>query len=850
MPAGRAPSPRSTTRARAQRGSVRGLHFQRPPHAEIKLVSCLRGEVFDVAVDLRRGSPTFLRWHAETPERRQRHRAAHPRGLRPRLPGAGRRLSSCCICHSAAYAAGGGGRGPSARPAPGHRLAAAGRRVSRRATTRIALARRRLRGDRRVKCRHCGAELDAASASTSAARRRRTRTSTQRALRAPGALVSAAPARLRALLAGADRGLRRPRRPVHRRLRLLQLVLDVAGSRTPSAMWRRCASASASDADSLVVRGRRQRRLSAAVRPRRAASPAYGIEPTASTARRGARARASRSSRSSSASRSASELAEDGRQADLIAANNVLAHVPDINDFVARLRAAAQARRRRHLRVPAPAAPGAREPVRHRLPRALLLSVADSRRRASFDGSGLAVFDVEELPTHGGSLRVFAQRSDTGRHARGDAVDARCSRDEAAAGARDRRRLLRGFQARVDKLKDDFLAFLIEARRAGRKVAALRRRRQGQHAAELRRRPARPARLRRRPQSRQAGHATARQPHSDRRRGAPARGAARRHRPAAVEPARRARRAARLRARLGRALRHRGARAEVHAVKIAVTGATGFIGRHVVAALERAGIEPTLWRAARGAAFPKRGAAHRVARIDVHAPPAQAFELLGAPDALIHLAWGGLPNYGSLHHVERELPAHYALLEVARRAGARRAGRHRHLLRVRHAVGSARRSECAPLPVERLRAGEGHAAPPARSAAARAAVRADLGAPVLPARRRPGRDRALAAARAAPPRRGAPTFPMSGGEQLRDYLPVERGGGAPGRARAAAARTTASSTSARAQPVSVRSLVERWIAANAAGRSASTSAATPIPTTSRWRSGATPDKLARCLEGG
>jgi dTDP-4-dehydrorhamnose 3,5-epimerase len=41
------------------------MHFQHPPHAEIKLVSCLRGEVFDVAVDLRKGSPTFLQWHGE-----------------------------------------------------------------------------------------------------------------------------------------------------------------------------------------------------------------------------------------------------------------------------------------------------------------------------------------------------------------------------------------------------------------------------------------------------------------------------------------------------------------------------------------------------------------------------------------------------------------------------------------------------------------------------------------------------------------------------------------------------------------------------------------------------------------
>lgn len=47
------------------RGTIRGLHYQRPPHAEMKIVSCLKGEVFDVAVDLRSGSETFLRWHAE-----------------------------------------------------------------------------------------------------------------------------------------------------------------------------------------------------------------------------------------------------------------------------------------------------------------------------------------------------------------------------------------------------------------------------------------------------------------------------------------------------------------------------------------------------------------------------------------------------------------------------------------------------------------------------------------------------------------------------------------------------------------------------------------------------------------
>lgn len=49
----------------ANRGTVRGMHFQYPPYAEIKFVSCLRGKIFDVAVDLRRNSSTFLHWHAE-----------------------------------------------------------------------------------------------------------------------------------------------------------------------------------------------------------------------------------------------------------------------------------------------------------------------------------------------------------------------------------------------------------------------------------------------------------------------------------------------------------------------------------------------------------------------------------------------------------------------------------------------------------------------------------------------------------------------------------------------------------------------------------------------------------------
>ena len=48
-----------------QKGAIRGMHFQRPPKAEVKMVKCLRGSVFDVMIDLRRGSSTFLKWHGE-----------------------------------------------------------------------------------------------------------------------------------------------------------------------------------------------------------------------------------------------------------------------------------------------------------------------------------------------------------------------------------------------------------------------------------------------------------------------------------------------------------------------------------------------------------------------------------------------------------------------------------------------------------------------------------------------------------------------------------------------------------------------------------------------------------------
>jgi dTDP-4-dehydrorhamnose 3,5-epimerase len=86
-----------------QQGTVRGMHFQRPPHAEIKLVSCLRGEIFDVAVDLRQDSPTFLHWHGEVLSEANNLALLIPEGFAHGF----QTLSADCeilYCHSASYA--------------------------------------------------------------------------------------------------------------------------------------------------------------------------------------------------------------------------------------------------------------------------------------------------------------------------------------------------------------------------------------------------------------------------------------------------------------------------------------------------------------------------------------------------------------------------------------------------------------------------------------------------------------------------------------------------------------------------------------------------------------------------
>lgn len=65
----------------ANRGTVRGLHFQRPPAAETKLVRCTQGEVFDVIVDLRLDSETYGQWHGEKLEQSGRTMICVPEGF-------------------------------------------------------------------------------------------------------------------------------------------------------------------------------------------------------------------------------------------------------------------------------------------------------------------------------------------------------------------------------------------------------------------------------------------------------------------------------------------------------------------------------------------------------------------------------------------------------------------------------------------------------------------------------------------------------------------------------------------------------------------------------------------------
>ena len=89
--------------ATATRGTVRGLHYQNPPHAEMKLVTCLRGEVWDVVVDVRAGSPTFLQWHGTVLSAENKAALLIPEGFAHGFQALTDSVE-LLYCHSAAYA--------------------------------------------------------------------------------------------------------------------------------------------------------------------------------------------------------------------------------------------------------------------------------------------------------------------------------------------------------------------------------------------------------------------------------------------------------------------------------------------------------------------------------------------------------------------------------------------------------------------------------------------------------------------------------------------------------------------------------------------------------------------------
>jgi SAM-dependent methyltransferase len=194
--------------------------------------------------------------------------------------------------------------------------------------------------------------------------------------------------------------------------------------------------------------------------------PCLGIEPTAGTAQ-AARALGIDVLEVFFGEEEGARLTKAGQSADLIIGNNVYAHVPDINDFTKGMKAALK--------------PGGT--ITLEFPHLLELITHNQFDTAYhehfsylsliavswiFAEAGLRVFDVELLPTHGGSLRVYGCHDCDARPTEASVTD--LVRREEKAGLRDTGTYL-AFQARADKVKNDFVAFLIEQKRKGRKVA-------------------------------------------------------------------------------------------------------------------------------------------------------------------------------------------------------------------------------------------------------------------------------------------------------------------------------------------------------------------------------------------
>ncbi len=201
---------------------------------------------------------------------------------------------------------------------------------------------------------------------------------------------------------------------------------------------------------------------------RQAGIPCLGIEPTASTAR-AARLRGIPIVEKFFGHDLASELLHGGKAADLLVANNVLAHVPDINDFVGGFAILLKPEGVATFEFPHLMNLVAKcqfDTVYHEHYSYLSLTAVQT----IFAANGLTLFDVEQLPTHGGSLRIFAQRSDTGRRQATSRV-ASLLREEKQADMTSVG-FYSSFQTQAERIKHDLLRFLLDAKARKIHIAA------------------------------------------------------------------------------------------------------------------------------------------------------------------------------------------------------------------------------------------------------------------------------------------------------------------------------------------------------------------------------------------
>ncbi|MCG8511490.1 MAG: class I SAM-dependent methyltransferase [Rhodospirillales bacterium] len=195
--------------------------------------------------------------------------------------------------------------------------------------------------------------------------------------------------------------------------------------------------------------------------------PALGIEPAANVAE-AARAAGVPTEAVFFGLETAEDLRKRGYAADLLIGNNVLAHVPDINDFVAGLALLLKDEGVLSMEFPHLLRLMAEvqfDTIYHEHFCYLSLLVVER----VFAAHGLRVFDVEELPTHGGSLRVLACRKGAGHADGGGLVKVRA--DESAAGL-DADAAYEGFGEKVRAVRESLLAFLETAKREGKRIAA------------------------------------------------------------------------------------------------------------------------------------------------------------------------------------------------------------------------------------------------------------------------------------------------------------------------------------------------------------------------------------------